>query len=62
VDAKVRERLSVSRQGMQFADVNKFNIKKVNDVTIKEQYQIKLLTCLQLAPLQNLDDVDITTT
>jgi hypothetical protein len=36
--AIVAERLSVSKQAKQKSDVEKFDLKKLNDVAVKEQY------------------------
>ena len=39
--AKVRARLSVSKQGAQKFDVEKFNLRKLNEVDVRELCQIK---------------------
>jgi hypothetical protein len=57
--AKGRESLSVSKQAVQKFDMEKFNPKKVNNVEVKGQYQVKILN--MFVALDNLDDnVDIT--
>jgi DNA repair ATPase RecN len=48
VAAKLRERLSVSKQIAQKSDMQRFDLKKLNDADIKEQYWAKLQTGLQL--------------
>jgi len=52
-------RLSVSKWAAQKSDVERFNLKKLNGVKIKEQYQVKISN--RFASLENLvnDDVDI---
>jgi hypothetical protein len=46
---------------VQKFDVVRFNLKKLNDVEVKEQYQIKI--SYMFADLENLDDdVDINRT
>jgi hypothetical protein len=41
VVAKVRERLSVSKRAAQKFDIERFNLKNINDVEAKEEYQVK---------------------
>jgi hypothetical protein len=38
VVAEVRQRLSGSKHGAQKFDMERFNIKKLNDLKVKEQY------------------------
>jgi hypothetical protein len=52
VVAKVRERLSVSKQPVQKFNIERFNIKKLNDLVVKEEYQVKILNVF--AALENL--------
>jgi hypothetical protein len=40
--AKVRERLSVSKQAAQKFVTERFNLKKLNDMKAKELYQVKI--------------------
>ena len=47
VVAKVRERLAVSKQTVQKLDGERFNLKKLKDLEVKKQYQIRLQTGLQ---------------
>jgi hypothetical protein len=39
--AKVRERISVSKQARQRFDLERFNLKKLNDTEVEEQYQVE---------------------
>jgi hypothetical protein len=48
VVAKVREKLAVSKQVTQNFDVERFNIRKLNELEFRKQYQIKSQTTLQL--------------
>jgi hypothetical protein len=41
-NAEVRMRLSVSKQRLQKFDMRRFNLKKLNKVEEKEQYQVKI--------------------
>ena len=40
--AKVRERLAVSKQAAQKFDGERFNIKKLNELEVRKQYQINI--------------------
>jgi hypothetical protein len=53
VVAKVRQRLSVSKRAAQKFDIERFNLKKLNDVEVKEQYQVRISN--RSAALENLD-------
>jgi hypothetical protein len=57
--AKIR--LSVSKRAVQKFDVERFNLKTLNDVELKEQYEIKISN--RFPALEKLDggggDVDI---
>ena len=56
--AKVRERLAVSKQAAQRFDGERFNLKKLNEVEVRKQYQIEITN--RFAALENLsDDEDI---
>jgi len=58
VVAKVRERLAVSKQAAQRFDGERFNLKKLNEVEVRKQYQIEITN--RFAALENLsDDEDI---
>jgi hypothetical protein len=39
VEAKVRERLAVNKQGSQRFHMKRFNLKKLNEVEGKEQFR-----------------------
>jgi hypothetical protein len=58
VVAKVRERLVVSKQATYKLYMERFNLKKLNEVEGKEQYRVEISD--RFAALENLDtDVDI---
>ena len=40
--AKVRERLAVRRQAAQRSDGGRFNLRKLNDLEVRKQYQIEI--------------------
>jgi len=42
VAAKVRERLTVSKQAAQEFDAGRFNLRKLNNLEVRKQYQIKI--------------------
>jgi arginine utilization protein RocB len=42
VVVKVKERLSVSKRPAQKFDMERFNLRKLNDMKVKEQYQVKI--------------------
>jgi hypothetical protein len=52
--AKVRERLATNKQTTQNFDMERFNLKKLNAVKGKDQYQVE--TSNRFAALLNLDD------
>jgi hypothetical protein len=41
VVAKVRERLAVRKQAAQKFDGGRFNLRKLNDLEVRKQYQIE---------------------
>jgi hypothetical protein len=55
--AKVRERLAVSKQTTQAFYIERFSLKKLDEVEGKEQYWVKISN--GFAALENLDDMDI---
>jgi hypothetical protein len=58
VVAKVRERLAVSKQTVHRIHVERFNLKKLNEVEGREQYRVDISN--RFAALENLDaEVDI---
>jgi hypothetical protein len=54
VVAKVRERLAVSKRAAQKIDTERFNVKKLNEGDVKEQYQLTIRN--KFAALENLED------
>jgi len=61
VIAKVRERLAVGKQAAQRFDRQRFNLRKLNEPEIREQYQIEITN--RFASLENLNnDEDINRT
>jgi hypothetical protein len=54
VVAKVRERLTVSKRATQKFDMERFNLKKLNEVEGKEEYQVKISN--RFTALENLCD------
>jgi hypothetical protein len=53
VGAKVRETLAVSKRAAK-VDVERFNVKKLNEGDVKEQYQVTITN--KFAALENLED------
>ena len=51
---KVGERLAVNKQAPQNSDVERFNLRKVNELEVRKQYQIKISN--RSAALENLND------
>ena len=61
VITKVRERLSVGKQAAQRFDRQRFNLRKLNEPEVREQYQIEFTH--RFAALENLhDDEDVNRT
>ena len=54
VVAKVRERLALSKQEAQKFDVERFNLRMLNELEVRKQYQIK--TSDRFAAVDNLND------
>ena len=55
---KVRERLAVGKQAAQKFDRQRFNLRKLNELEVREQYQIEITN--RSAALENLsDDEDV---
>ena len=52
--AKVRERLAVGKQAAQRFDRQRFNLRKLNEPEVREQYQIEITS--RFAALENLND------
>jgi hypothetical protein len=53
VVAKVRERLAVNKQRSHRYDMERFNLKKLNDVEGKEQFHVEVSN--RFAALEDLD-------
>jgi hypothetical protein len=51
--AKVKERLAVGKRMVKKMDVERFNLKQLNEEEIKEQYQVTIKN--KFAALENLD-------
>jgi len=54
VIAKFRESLAVGKQAAQRFDRQRFNLRKLNEPQVKEQYQIEITK--RFAALENSDD------
>jgi hypothetical protein len=54
VVAKVRERLTVRNRAAQKLNTERFNVKKLNEGYVKEQYQVTIRN--KFAGLDNLED------
>jgi hypothetical protein len=54
VAAKLRERLSVSKRVAEILDMQRFDLRKLNDAEVKEQYQVKITN--SFAASENFDD------
>ena len=52
VVAKVRERLAVRKQAAQKFDGGRFNLRKLNDLEVRKQYQIEITN--RFAALENV--------
>jgi hypothetical protein len=44
VGTKLRERISVSKRARQNFDLERFDLKKLDDVDVKEKYQVEIST------------------
>ena len=53
VVAKLRERLAVRKQAAQMFDGERFNLRKLNELGVKENYQIEIRN--RFAALENLN-------
>jgi len=54
VVAKVREELTVSKQAAQKFDVERFNLRKLSEIEVRKQYQVKVSN--SFAALEDLND------
>jgi hypothetical protein len=52
--AKLRERMSVSNRARQNSDLERFDLKTLDDVEVKEKYQVEISN--RFAALESLDD------
>jgi hypothetical protein len=52
VVAKVRERLAVTKQAAHRFDAERFNLKKLRELEVRKQYQLKISN--RFAALENL--------
>ena len=58
VVVKVRERLAVRKQAAQKSDGGRYNLRKLNDLEVRKQYQIQITN--RFAALENVsEDEDI---
>jgi hypothetical protein len=54
VGAKVRERLAVSKRAAQSENMERFNLKKINEEAVKEECQVAIMN--KFAAMENLGD------
>jgi len=54
VIAKVRERLAVGRQAARSSDRQRFNLRTLNELEVRERYQIEITN--RFVALENLND------
>jgi len=54
VVTKVRERLQVNKQEIKMFDKERFNLRKLNELEVRKQCQIKISN--KLAALENISD------
>jgi hypothetical protein len=52
--AELRERNSISKRARQKFDLERFDLKKPDDVEVKEKYQVEISN--RFAALENLDE------
>jgi hypothetical protein len=53
---KFRERLAVSKQAAQKFDAERYNLKKLSELEVRKQYQIKI--SIRFATLENLNVIE----
>jgi hypothetical protein len=51
---KLREKISVTKQARQKFDVERFDLKKLDDVEVQEKYQVEISN--RFAGLESLDE------
>jgi hypothetical protein len=54
VVAKFREKISVSKRARQNSDLERFHLKTLDDVEVKEKYQVEISN--RFAALESLDE------
>jgi hypothetical protein len=54
--AKLRERISVSKRARQNFDLERFELKKLNDVEVEEKYRVEISN--RFAALESLEDIN----
>jgi hypothetical protein len=54
VAAKLTERTSVSKRARQNSDIERFDLRKLGDLEIKEKYQVEISN--RFSALENLDE------
>jgi hypothetical protein len=54
VVAKLRGRISVSKRARQYFDLERFDLKKLDDVEVKKKYQVEISN--RFAALESLDE------
>ena len=54
--ANVRDKLAISKQAAQKFDGERFNLRKQNDLEVRQQYQIEITN--RFAALESLSDDD----
>jgi hypothetical protein len=52
--AKLRERIAVSKQARQNSGLERFDLKRLDDVQVKEKYQVEISN--RFAALESLDE------
>ena len=54
--AKLRKRLAVSKQAAQKFDGERFNLRRLNELEVKEKYQIEITNKFAALESLNVDD------
>jgi uncharacterized protein YjiS (DUF1127 family) len=52
--AKLRERISLSKRARKNSDLERFDLKKLNDIGVKEKYQVEISN--RFADLESLGE------
>jgi hypothetical protein len=52
--AKLRERISVSKQARQNSDLERFDLKKLDNIEVKVRYQVEISN--RFAALESIDE------